>query len=277
MQSFLDFFEFMPVWMKFVWIVSVLSICWLFEGYYAFVRLNYKKWKHAATNFILLGFVMLINVAFGVFTLGVFEWLEMQEFGLLHLVDLPIWLELLFALLILDLIAQYGVHYLLHKVKWMWRLHLVHHSDTKVDATTGTRHHPLDFIIRETFALFAVIITGMPLAFYLFYRIITVFFTYFTHANIKLPSKFDKALSYVFVTPTMHKFHHHDKMPWTDTNFGNMFSIWDRIFGTFQYGDTHKINYGLDLTDPKMDENIRYQLLLPFNKKIKYKSEKPYK
>ncbi len=272
MQSFLDFFEFMPVWMKFLWIVGVLSICWILEGYYAFNTLKYKKWKHAGTNFILLAFVMVINIGFGVITLGLFEWAQEKQIGLLFLVDWPIWVELIIALLILDLIAQYGVHYLLHKVKWMWKLHLVHHSDTKVDATTGTRHHPFDFIIRETFALFAVLIAGMPLAFYLFYRIVTIFFTYFTHANIKLPGKLDQVLSYIFVTPAMHKFHHHHQMPWTDTNFGNMFSIWDRLFGTFVYEDTASITYGLDLTDPEKDENIWYQLSLPFNKKIKYKN-----
>src|SRR5690606_6054802 len=85
------------------------------------------------------------------------------------LFEAPVWLKLLLSIMVLDLIAQYFVHYLLHKVKWMWRLHTVHHSDKNVDVTTGTRHHPFDFIIRETFALIAVVIMGMPIAFYLFY------------------------------------------------------------------------------------------------------------
>ncbi len=215
---------------------------------------------------------MVVNVVFGLATAGVFIWLSQSQFGILHLFTAPIWVELILAILVLDLIAQYGVHYFLHKVKWMWRLHLIHHSDTHVDATSGTRHHPLDFIIRELFALLAVVIMGMPLAFYFFYRILTVFFTYWTHANIALPPKLDKVLSYVIVTPVMHKFHHHYQMPWTDTNYGNMFSIWDHLFGTYSYADPKAIVYGLDIVDSSKADDLGYQLKLPFNKKVTYKN-----
>ena len=150
----------------------------------------------------------------------------------------------------------------------MWRLHIVHHSDKNVDASTGTRHHPFDFIIRETFALVAVIIMGMPISFYFFYRILSVLFTYFTHANISLPKQLDKLLSYIIVTPNMHKFHHHYQLPWTDSNYGNMLSIWDRFFGTFVYDDVSKIKYGLDISDHIDDENISLQLGIPFNRNV---------
>ena len=115
---------------------------------------------------------------------------------------------------------------------------MIHHSDSKVDATTGTRHHPGDYLLREVFALGTIILVGAPIAFYLFYRIVTVFFTYFTHANIALPAVVGQtALSWVIVTPNLHKFHHHFERPWTDTNFGNIFSLWDRMFGTLVYQD----------------------------------------
>lgn len=272
MQSFLNFFETMPVWIKAGWVFFVLTVFWILEGYYTLVFTKYNKWRHAKTNFILLAFVMLINLVFGIITAGVFLWLNHSNFGLLALINTPIWLELLLSILILDLIAQYFVHYLLHKIQWMWRLHTVHHSDKNVDVTTGTRHHPFDFIIRETFALIAVVLMGMPISYYLIYRILSVLFTYFTHANISLPKKLDKTLSLVFVTPNMHKLHHHYQMPWTDKNFGNMFSIWDRLFGTFLYADTSKIKYGLDITNHINDKNIWDQLRLPFNKTISYKN-----
>lgn len=272
MDSFLSFFENMPAWQKLAWVSIVLVFFWILEGYYTLVKLKYNKWQHAKTNFILLGFVLLINLGFGILTAGVFIWLNKTSFGLLNLFELPVWLEFVLSLLVLDLISQYVIHYLLHKVKWMWRLHLVHHSDTFVDATTGTRHHPFDFIIRETFALIAVIIMGMPVAFYLFYRVLSVFFTYFVHANISLPKKLDKALSYVFVTPNMHKFHHHYQLPWTDSNYGNILSIWDRIFGTLVYDDTSKIRYGIDIVDGSTTNKIGYQLGIPFNRSVKTKN-----
>ncbi|MGK0385407.1 MAG: sterol desaturase/sphingolipid hydroxylase (fatty acid hydroxylase superfamily) [Patiriisocius sp.] len=214
---------------------------------------------------------MLINSVFGILTAGVFSWLETNQFGLLSFFDPPIWLALFLSILTLDFIAQYGVHFLLHKIPAFWRLHLVHHSDKHVDASTGTRHHPLDFILRESFALIAVIIMGMPIAFYFLYRILSVAFTYFTHANIKPPKRLDKALSYVIVTPNMHTFHHHFELPWTDRNYGNMFSIWDHLFGTFVYGDMGQIQYGIDIADHTNDEAILTQLGMPFNTSVRSK------
>jgi sterol desaturase/sphingolipid hydroxylase (fatty acid hydroxylase superfamily) len=262
----------MPLWQKVGWVVFVLGIFWILEGYYALVTLPYKKWRHARVNFYLLAFVMGINALFGLATVGIFSWMETASFGILHLFEGPVWLELLLSLLVLDFIAQYGVHYLLHKIPLLWRLHIVHHSDKNVDVTTGTRHHPLDFLLRESFALLAVIIMGMPIGFYLFYRILSVFFTYWTHANISLPTWLDRALSYIIVTPNMHKFHHHYQLPWTDSNYGNMFSIWDRLFGTLVYDDVSQIQYGVDLADHTNDEDLWIQLGIPFNKNVRSKN-----
>ena len=253
---------------KLLWIVGVMAVFWLLEGYYAFAKLEYKKWAHARTNLTLLAFVMLINVGFGLATAGVFLWLAEAEFGLLHLVTWPTWLELIASIVVLDLIAQYGAHYALHKVPALWRLHITHHSDTHVDVTTGTRHHPLDFIFRETAALFAVVLLGMPLAFYLFYRVVTVFFTYWTHANIQLPPKLERALGYVFVTPHMHKVHHHHTLPHTDTNFGNMLSVWDRLFGTYGQIDERELVYGVDVADYTRSDELAYQLRSPWDKTV---------
>jgi hypothetical protein len=96
MQSFLTFFETMPVWMKAGWVFFVLTTFWIFEGYYKLVFAKYNKWQHAKANLILLAFVMMINVVFGIATVGIFLWLNNSNFGLLTLIDAPIWLELLF-------------------------------------------------------------------------------------------------------------------------------------------------------------------------------------
>jgi len=269
MNEFLQFFEELAAWQKATWIVSCLTLAWLLESAIPLFRKKYQKWRHAGVNFIFLAAVMLINVLFGVLTAGTFEWAGKTGFGLLYLMELPMWLELFIAVLIMDLVAQYFVHYLLHKVKFMWKMHMVHHSDTNVDATTGTRHHPGDYILRESFAFLAVLISGAPLSFYLFYRIATVFFTYLTHANISLATWLDKLIAVVFISPNMHKFHHHFERPWTDSNYGNIFSVWDRIFGTFVYDDPKKVRYGLDVLDETKDQDLIYQLKLPLNKEIK--------
>jgi len=108
----------------------------------------------------------------------------------------------------------------------------------------------------------------MPVSFYFLYRMITGPFTYFNHENISLPL-LDKSLSCVIVSPNTHKFHHHHELPWTDRNFGNVLSIWDPIFRTFIYGDPTKKVYGLDTSNHTADEDVVFQLGMPFNKEVK--------
>lgn len=266
MEGFLLFVEQMPTWQKVSWVMICIGLSWALEGLFPLIRLSYRKWRHAGVNGVFLGTSLVINTVFGIATVAAAAWTEASSFGLLHLFELSIWIELLIALVVLDLTAQYWAHYLLHHVKWMWRVHVVHHSDTKVDATTGARLHPGDYAVREVFALGAVVLTGAPLAFYLAYRIVTIFFTFLTHANVATPARLDAALSLVFVTPNMHKFHHHFERPWTDTNFGGILSIWDRLFGTFVYGDPRQVRYGVDVADDARDEDVVHQMALPFER-----------
>ena len=269
MEAFLYFFETMPSWQKLVWIIAVLLLSWILEGSFPLFRFGYKKWKHAKVNLVFLAITIVINTLFGLATVGVFNFIQANQFGLLNWINFSPVLELIIAILFFDLVAQYWIHYLLHKYKWMWKLHMVHHSDRHVDATSGTRLHPGDFLFREIFALGVVVLIGVPFGVYVFYRICTVFFTFLTHANISLPLWLDKVLSYVFITPNIHKFHHHFERPWTDTNFGSIFSFWDRLFGTFVYDDPNKIQYGLDVLDHTDDEDLLFQLKVPLNKSIK--------
>lgn len=268
MTDFLQFFELMPTWQKLLWVGICLSSSWILEGIYPLVRLTYRKWRHARVNLVFMATSLTISVVFTTATVGVVEWVRTHEFGLLYLVDLKIWLELVLTIMLLDLVAQYVVHVLLHKVRWMWRLHMIHHSDTKVDATTGTRHHPADFFVRETFALAAIVIAGAPLSYYMVYRFTTILSTYLTHANLAVPRWLDAPLSWVLVTPNMHKFHHHSELPWTDRNYGGIFSLWDRLFRTFVYDDPRKVRYGLDVLDDATDENLGFQLKMPFDSTI---------
>lgn len=269
MDAFIDFFAHLPTTYKLGWIFLCLGITWLLEFGLPLIQLDYKKWRHAGRNMIFLFTSIVINALFGLATVGIFGWLATNEFGLLNLIELNPWIELLIAVMALDFVAQWFAHYLLHRVSWMWKFHLVHHSDTHVDATTGTRHHPGDYFIREVFSLLCILLIGAPIAFYLFYRIATVFFTYLGHANFQMPLIMDRAMSLIFITPNMHKFHHHFERPWTDSNFGNIFSLWDRIFGTLVYDDPRKVKYGVDVLDSSKADDVLYQFKVPFDKSVK--------
>ena len=86
----------------------------------------------------------------------------------------------------------------------------------------------------------------------------------FNHSNMNLPRWVDRTIGYLIVTPRMHRVHHHEEVPYTDANYGNIFSFWDRIFGTYKHLDAEQIVYGLDVFD-KREENLGDLLGLPFN------------
>lgn len=269
MEKLILYFEHIEKWQLFAWVAIWMVFFGLLESLLPVFTDKYNRIKHAGVNLSFLLSTAVVNLLVGLATAGVYVLVREYRIGLINWFDLPLWADLLITILLLDFIGMYLSHYFLHKYKWLWKFHMVHHSDRHVDVTTGTRHHPGDWLIREAFALLAILITGAPLAFYVLFRFCNVVFTYFTHANIQLPKWLERPLSWVFVTPNVHKFHHHFERPWTDSNFGNIFSIWDRLFGTFVFDDVRKIRYGLDVLEDKPDEDILYQFKLPFDKSIK--------
>ena len=271
-----EFFRYVEVndWLIPLAVFFSLSFCLVLEMITPLFAHNYSKFRHLCVNSFFLITTVCISAPIIVLHSAVFIWQAEAQIGLFYLVGLPGWAQLIFGILLLDLIAQYGIHFLLHRVKWMWRLHMVHHSDTHVDATTGFRHHPGDVVFRNLATLFAVMLFGIPLACYLTYRLITIFFAYLTHSNIQLPDQLEQKLSYLFITPNLHKFHHHHERPWTDSNYGNIFSVWDRLFGTLVQGNLENIRYGVDVLPDERDEDLAYQFILPFDRSIKLEDER---
>tara|TARA_A100001011_G_scaffold183922_1_gene192761 strand:- start:649 stop:1398 length:750 start_codon:yes stop_codon:yes gene_type:complete len=229
-----EFFRYIEVneWLIPLAVFLSLSFCLFLETYIPLFAHKYFKFRHLCVNSLFLITMVCVLAPLIALHSAVFIWQAEAQMGLFYLIDLPGWAKLMFGILILDLIGQYGVHYLLHRVKWMWRLHMIHHSDTHVEAKTGFRHHLGDVVFRNLATLFAVSLFGIPLACYLVYQLITIFFAYLAHSNIQLPAWLDKKLSNVIITPNLHKFHHHHERPWTDSNYGNILAVWDRLFGT---------------------------------------------
>jgi len=268
MEDFIDFFTNVPLWFRASILVGGLVLFWILEGIIPLYRFHYKKIKHAGINLFFTLTTMIIGFGMASLLLLVSDAVSNNQFGLLYLIDLPLWLQIIVGVLLLDLVGAYFIHVVEHKVKWMWKFHLVHHTDTTIDVTSGLRHHPGETVFRILFTIIAVIIIGAPIGIVMLYQSLSVLFAHLTHANSSLFGNLDKVMSHVFVTPNMHKVHHHYTQPWTDTNYGNIFSLWDRIFGTFQYvDDMHQVKFGID-THMKPEENAELGNLLaiPFQK-----------
>ena len=266
MQTIIEYFETIPSSHRTLLLISGLSFFWILENNVSLFRFKYNKWKHAIPNLFFTLTTIIINFLLAFLLLNISDIVASNKFGLLNwLPILPIWINVFLGILFLDLIGAYLPHWLEHKIKPLWMIHLVHHSDHHVDTTTANRHHPLESLIRFTFTLIGVLITGANIGIVMLYQSISLISTQFNHANIKLPKRVDLILSYFFVSPDMHKTHHHYRLPFTDSNFGNIFSIWDRLFGTYKAFSREKLIYGVDVFfDENANGKIETLLKQPF-------------
>lgn len=257
-----EFFEHIPSHYRTAMLVAGLVILWLIEGVIPRIRFGNHRLRHAGTNLFFTLTTAVVNLGFAFIIVKASDWTSHEPFGLLYLLQLPLWLHALLAVMMMDLIGAYLVHLIQHKTAWMWHFHKIHHTDTAVDATTALRHHPVESVFRVVALLLAILITGIPIWMVMFYQSLSAFMSQFNHANIHLPHWLDKGLSWIIVSPDMHKVHHSRYQPETDSNYANIFSIWDRLFGTFvTVKDTTSLRYGLD---EYLDE--RYQQIGPLLK-----------
>ena len=266
MHELINYFENISSLHRSIILVGGITLFWSIESIIPLFNFNYKKFKHALPNFFFTITTIIVNFSLAFILLLVSDWVTENNFGLLNYGQfLPLSLYIIFGVLFLDLIGAYLPHYVQHKVKFLWKIHLVHHSDHKVDTTTANRHHPFESVVRYLFTLLGVAILGANMGLVFLYQSLSVVLSQFNHANINISPKIDKFLSLFIVTPNMHKVHHHYVMPYTDSNYGNIFSFWDRLFGTFKSLNPSKIIYGVDtFFNEKENESIKSLLLRPF-------------
>ena len=268
MQEIMNYFESISSLHRSFILVGGITLFWLLEGIFPLFKFDYKKWRHAIPNIFFTLTTVLINFFLAFILLKTSDWTIANGFGVLHWVPkTPLWLEVLLGVIFLDFIGAYLPHYVEHQIKPLWMIHLVHHSDHNVDTTTANRHHPLESIVRFGFTLLGVFLLGASIGIIMLYQALSVISSQFNHANIKLPKKIDLWISYLLVSPDMHKTHHHFRLPHTDKNYGNIFSIWDRLLGTFATFDRDKIVYGVDVfPDEKKNNKVGSLLKQPFEK-----------
>ncbi len=153
------------------------------------------------------------------------------EHGVLAMVELPYALRVLLGVLLLDFIG-YVAHWLFHRVPWLWRVHQVHHSDTAMNASTHFRQHPLQLLALALVQLPLLYVLGIPAVSWLLLVPIALVLQTWQHAALPGARAALPLLAWLLVTPALHRVHHHPERQWHDHNYGNVFSFWDRLFGT---------------------------------------------
>ena len=268
-ESIQSYFSSIPSLHRALILAGGITFFWLVESAIPLFKFQYSKWRHASINIFFTLTTIVINFGFALLMVKTSDWTIANNFGLLNMVSIPSIASAIIGLLLLDFIGAYLVHMIEHKVKFLWKFHMVHHADTKVDTTTANRHHPGESVIRAVFAILAVFVLGTPMWLVMLYQSLSVVLSQFNHANIKTPSWFDKTLGLIIVSPNMHRIHHHLMRPQTDSNYGNIFSFWDKLLGTYNSTPMSEIKYGLDVLDNQRDQDLLYQLKMPFNNNIK--------
>lgn len=268
MNEIVSYFATIPSSHRSLIIIGGITVFWLIENAFPLFKFSYKKFHHAGINLFLTFTTILINFSLAYILLKTSDWTIANNFGVLQwLPPTYLWLYALLGLLLMDLIGAYLPHLIEHKVKFLWRFHLIHHTDLWIDTTSANRHHPGESVIRFVFTTVAILIVGSPMWMVFMYQTLSVISTQFNHANVALPKKLDAILSYFIISPDMHKVHHHYTLPYTDSNYGNIFSVWDRLFGTFMYLPKEKIIYGIDThMNPKENNKLLNLLKIPFQR-----------
>jgi sterol desaturase/sphingolipid hydroxylase (fatty acid hydroxylase superfamily) len=245
-------------------LVALCGLLWSLESIVPLYRYQNSRLRHAFPNVALTLILILTNLALSFCSAYLAAFTVRHGVGLFPLWGVSAWTQAVCGVVALDLFA-YFAHVLLHKSWLGWQFHRVHHSENAVDVTTAFRQHPGETVWRMLWQLSAVVVFGIPLWVVVIYLILSALNAQMEHANIRLNGSVDGLLRPIIVTPHMHKVHHSRDQRETDSNYSNIFSFWDRLFGTYTAEvDFRKLRYGLDGFDVRERQTLRGLLKMPF-------------
>lgn len=214
--------------------LSVLAVMALWEVFAARRPQQIGRLTRWPNNLLIVVLdTLAVRLVFPVAAVGTAFMAAANGWGLLNLVSLPGWLAVIVSVLVLDA-AIYFQHRLFHAVRWLWRLHRMHHADLEFDVTTGLRFHPIEIILSMVIKLTVVLALGAPALAVVIFEVLLNATSMFNHGNVRMPLWFDRYLRLFVVTPDMHRVHHSVIVRETDSNFGFNLPWWDRLFGTYR-------------------------------------------
>lgn len=212
-----------------------------------FAQPTSEKLRHSAFNVAFLAVVTPVQLVTIAICIAVAQWNTAHHWGLVYFLPYANswWIQIGLMFLVLDLL-DYAYHHTAHRIPFLWRLHLVHHSDQAVDVSTTFREHPVETLIRVSFLTASVFICGAALPVLILRQTVESVANISQHITFRLPPRAAYWMGLLFVTPNLHHAHHHFQEPGTNCNYGDVFSIWDRIFGTFAPMPSDEIVFGVD-------------------------------
>jgi sterol desaturase/sphingolipid hydroxylase (fatty acid hydroxylase superfamily) len=248
---------------------TIMAVAALIEV--AVPMFNRRSWTQGrrAANLGLTAVVFLLNWSLSSATAILALTMSLRPPALATALGIPLSVQIVGGIVILDFSAGYLAHRALHLFPILWRFHQVHHSDDFVDVTTTYRTHPVETVWRFLFVMVPVWMLGIPALAVVIQRLVSAANGILEHGNIRLWDPLDRVLSLVWVTPNVHKIHHSRYLSETNSNYGNVLTVYDRVFGTFTASDRAvSVVYGLDGADPTRIASFRALLSMPFEREV---------
>ncbi len=254
---------------KYALSISVFFIVLLLENFFPLFVGRKHRLRHGARNLFHAVLNNSVGLLIGIFLFAdILVAAQKNPWGLFHLLGLPPGLRLAGIVLLFDL-WMYVWHRLNHIVPLLWKLHRMHHSDPEMDVTTAFRFHVGEIVISTFLRLVVLLTLGMSATELLIYETIMLPIVFLHHSNFGLPANIDRVLRAVIVTPRMHWVHHSRRRCETDSNYGAIFSWWDRFFRTFKLrSDPRNIRYGIPKFGNDEWQSIPAMLRTPFASSI---------
>jgi sterol desaturase/sphingolipid hydroxylase (fatty acid hydroxylase superfamily) len=226
--------------------VLLLALFWCWETRRPFLGQRQGRWQHAGHNLaVAVVNTVILGLAFGSITVLVADWTRQNQLGLLNAISIVMPIRFVLALVLLDG-WMYVWHRANHGIPLLWRFHRMHHIDRHVDVTTATRFHLGEHVGAQVLRLGLIPLFGLEIWNLVVYDTLVIAVTQFHHADISI-GRWDRWLRLLIVTPYMHKVHHSDWRPETDSNFATVLSVWDRLAGTLRMrSDVKTLVFGLD-------------------------------
>ncbi len=243
---------------------SVIMVCWLLEHAFAGPHRQRKR-QRAGVNFLVGLLVLPVQVGMATFIVLAVTWVTAHHWGLIYLLpghDNP-WLRFGLMFVLLDFL-DWVYHWAMHHVPLFWRFHLVHHTDQDMDSFTTGREHPGETVVRNGFLILWVFVCGASLEVLVLRQTVETVANILAHTSFRLGRRSARVLGAVFITPNLHHVHHHNRLPYTNSNYGDVFSVWDRLFGTLRTLALEHTVFGLDTHPSLRDHSFPETLAIPF-------------
>lgn len=245
----------------------VLASLFALEGALPYYRGRLHRYAHGAPNIALALLSGAVNAAASPLLLAATQLAAERGWGLCQVLDLGGLACAIIAFVLFDL-WMYAWHRANHEFPLLWRFHRVHHTDTAMDSTTALRFHPGEILLSNLLNAPVLIALGMGFDAFVSYKAVMVTVILFHHSNIGVPARLDRGLRALIVPPSMHRVHHSELGFETNSNYGTVFSFWDRLLGSFRLReDLAGIRFGIGRFGSREWQRPSRLLILPFVEK----------